>query len=311
VRKPIYGLVAVAVATFDLTCGGSAHAYGPGKEIFRFADRRITESSGIVSSSSQERILFTHNDSGDTARFFAVDFRGCTQATYPLVGADANDWEDMARGPDERGRSALYFADIGDNLHQRTAGISVYRVAEPKVDVRTTGAKCRAGITKPVRNWVRFDLAYPDLPQDAETLLVHPRSGQIFVVTKTYLDVSGVYAAPDPLRPGVPNMLERVATIVFPPSTVDPTPNPPFGAIGRVNATGGDIAPKADRVVVRTYTDAWEWKVDGDVVAAFAATPTQIPLPFTQQGEAITYSRNGRSLVTSTEGVNAPVHLLP
>lgn len=309
VRKALY--VFVVVATVALNWGGSATAYGPAKELFRFADPRIIESSGIVSSSSQDRILFTHNDSGDTARFFAVDHRGCTQATYPLVGAEANDWEDMARGPDEKGKSSLYFADIGDNLHQRSDGISVYRLAEPNVDVRQSGPKCRAGRTKPVRNWIRFDLQYPDIPQDAETFLVHPRTGQLFIVTKTYLDVSGVYAAPRVLRRDEPNVLERVATIVFPPSSADPTHNPPFGAIGRVNATGGDIAPAADRLVVRTYTDAWEWTVeDGDVVAAFAATPLRIQLPPTMQGEAIAYTRNGRSLLTSTEGVNAPVHLL-
>lgn len=308
-RRVLCGLV--AVATFGLTCSSAARAYGPGTELFRFSDRRITESSGIVASSAQERLIFTHNDSGDTARFFAVDFRGCTLAVYPLVGAEANDWEDMARGPDTKGRSSLYFADIGDNLHQRTDGISVYRVTQPKVDVRPSGSKCRGGATKPIRNWVRFDLAYPDVPQDVETLLVHPRSGQLFVVTKTYAEVSGVYAAPTPLRSGVTNVLERVATIVFPPSPADPAANPPFGAIGRVNATGGDISPTGERVVVRTYTDAWEWDVaDRDVVAAFAAAPTRIPLPSTQQGEAITYSRNGRSLLTSTEGVNALVHLL-
>ncbi len=303
------------MAAFGLACGPAAKAYGPGVEIFRFADERITESSGIVVSSTRDNLVFTHNDSGDSARFFAVDYRGCTLATYPLAEAAANDWEDMARGPDDKGRSSLFFADIGDNLHQRTDGISVYRVAEPMAEPRVAasrpGATCSGGATKAIRNWARFDLAYPDVPQDAETLLVHPRTGQLFVVTKTYAEVSGVYAAPDPLRPGVPNVMARVATIVFPPSPADPTPNPPFGAAGRVNATGGDISPSGDRVVVRTYTDGWEWKIPkGDVAAAFDGAPTRIPLPSTQQGEAISYTRNGRSLLTSSEGVNAPVHLL-
>jgi hypothetical protein len=217
----------------------------------------------------------------------------------------------MGRGPDDRGRSSLFFADIGDNLHQRTDGITVYRVAEPRVDVGRTAGTCRGGRTTAIRNWTRFDLSYPDVPQDAETLLVHPRTGRLFVVTKTYADVSGVYAAPDPLRPGRPNVLERVATIVFPPSPADPTPNPPFGASGRVNATGGDVSPSGDRLIVRTYTDGWEWKIpDGGIAAAFDEAPTRIPLPSTQQGEAIAYTRKGRSLLTSTEGVNAPVHLL-
>jgi hypothetical protein len=72
-------------------------------DVCRLVDDRITESSGLVLSSRTDRVLFTHNDSGDDARFFAVDDRCRTLAMYVLSGVAATDWEDMAVG---RGRTA-------------------------------------------------------------------------------------------------------------------------------------------------------------------------------------------------------------
>jgi hypothetical protein len=66
-------------------------------------------------------------------------------------------------------------------------------------------------------------------------------------------------------------------------------------------------------VVLRTYTDAYVWSApDGDVAAAISSRERRrIPLPPTAQGEAVTFTPDGRSLLTSTEGVPAPVHVIP
>src|SRR4029453_18052009 len=60
----------------------------------------VTEASGLANSGNNPGIYWTHNDSGDSARFFAVDgSTGGVAAAYELVGASAVDWEDMALGP--------------------------------------------------------------------------------------------------------------------------------------------------------------------------------------------------------------------
>ena len=74
---------------------------------FAFEDPRITESSGLASASTPG-VVYTHNDSGDAARFFAVGPDGRTRTVYTVPGVQVRDWEDMARGPDERGRSSLW-----------------------------------------------------------------------------------------------------------------------------------------------------------------------------------------------------------
>lgn len=253
-----------------LTAGG----YDGGTTLCTLRDQRIAESSGLVSSSRDGELLFTHNDSGDTARIFEIDRTCRTRATFALDGVQARDWEDISRGP---GRT-LWLGDIGDNSSRRTQGVLVHRVPEP-------GPAEGAVRLRPTT----FRLTYADGPHDAEALLVHPRTGQLLIVTKGFLG-GGVYAAPLPLLPSAPNVLRRV------------------GEVGVADVTAGDISPDGSRVVLRSYTTAYEWDVRGDdVVAALGTDPVEIPLPRAPQGEGITYSADGRSLLTSSEGRGAPL----
>jgi hypothetical protein len=238
------------------------------------ADPRIAEASGIVASSTFEDVLYTHNDSGDTARFFAID-RSCrTRATFVLGGVQARDWEDISRGPGH----TLWLGDIGDNSGTRVNGLLVHRVQEPapaEGEVRLTATSYR--------------LRYPDGPHDAEALLVQPRTGQVLIVTKGFAGAT-VYAAPLPLHAAKPNILAEVGHVSVP------------------QVTAGDISADGSRVVLRNYTAAYEWSVKGDDVAgALEGEPTRIPLPRSPQGEAITYDRDGRSLIVTSEGVGAAV----
>ena len=243
-------------------------------------------------------MLYTHNDSGDRARFFAVGPDGVTRTVYTLPGVQARDWEDLARSPDERGRSCLWLGDIGDNRASRSNGILIHRVREPE-------PAARAAVTteRPTDSRLR----YPDGPHDAETLLVHPRTGRVYVVTKPLAGAVGVYAAPVQLDPSRPNALSLVAR--FSPRSTGTPGGPDLGPLANVLVTGGDIAPDGSRVAVRTYTDVYEWAVPGDdVAAAFNGAPEVSPLPPTRQGEGLGYSRDGTALLTSSEGVGAPVY---
>jgi hypothetical protein len=238
------------------------------------ADPRITESSGIVASSAYDDVLYTHNDSGDTARFFAIDRTCHTRATFVLTGVQARDWEDISRGP----AHTLWLGDIGDNSGKRTNGVLVHRAQEPRP---ATGAVQVASVA--------FRFRYADGPHDAEALLVHPRTGQVLIVTKN-LAGGTVYAASLPLQSGKPNILTRVGRVPVP------------------EVTAGDISPDGTHVVLRNYTAAYEWTVKGDdVAAALGGEPTRIPLPGSPQGEGITYTRDGQGLIVTSEGVGAQV----
>ena len=255
----------------------SAGGYDGGTTLCTLRDARIGEASGLEASAVYDDVLYAHNDSGDTARFFAIG-RSCrTQATYVLKGVQARDWEDISRGP----RNTLWLGDIGDNSSTRERGILIHRVPEPKPATGTVEMPS-----------VAFRFVYADGPHDAEALLVHPRTGQVMVVTKGF-GGGALYAAPLPLQAAKPNVLQRVARVSIP------------------EVTAGDISPDGSRVVLRNYAAAYEWDVqDGDVAAAMKEEPTRIPLPRSAQGEAITYSHDGRSLIVTSEGAGAAVQVL-
>ena len=264
---------------------------------FHWQDPRIAESSGLATA-SQGDLVYTHNDSGDEARVFAVGLDGVTRTTYVLPGLEPRDWEDMARGPDEQGRSSLWLGDIGDNNAARTNGLLVHRIAEPPpTDAEQVVTEAPTS----------FRLRYPDGPRDAESLIVHPVTGRLYVVTKPLAGTAGVYEAPAPLDAGRPNVLELVAEAR---TGATGTPGGPgIGGIANYLVTAGDIAPDGRRVALRTYTDLYEWTVPGDdLAAAFDGEPTIMPLPQTRQGEGLAYAPDGGSVLVSTEGPAGEVH---
>ena len=274
-------------------------SYGAPEVLFRLP-AGITESSGVASSSVSDEWLFTHQDSGDDGQFYAVGLDGRLLTTYRL-GVQARDWEDMARGPDEQGRSSLWLGDIGDNRAERDRGLLVHRVPEPEVD---------ADVPEVELDPVSFRLVYEDGPRDAETLLVHPRTGRLYVVTKELLRRPALYAAPERLDPEGPNPMRRLGELAMPRTST--AGGPAQGGAVRVLVTAGDVSPDGTRLAVRTYTDVVVWPLeDGEVEDALEAEPTATPLPPTQQGEGLAWTRDGTAVLTTTEGRSAPVHRVP
>jgi hypothetical protein len=290
--RRFFSFVVVALLGAGVVDAPARAAYQPPTLVCTFADSRINESSGVAAASYRDDLLFTHNDSGDTARFFAVDFTGQTVATYQVAGAGAVDWEDMARGPHSDGTpgQSLYFADIGNNLRDRRY-MAIYEVSEPVVGVD--------GPVLPLRSARRF--RYNDIRHDAETLMVHPVTGDVLVVAKEFHGLANVYV----LRG---DRAVKVATIAV-PLLMSRSAKAVQGPLSGTQTTGGDIGPAGDRIVVRTYLEAFEWRLNGtDYAGAFAAKPTRIALPPTGQGEAVAYLRSGDAFLTTSEGVGAPVY---
>lgn len=303
-RRPRFTLMShsrySAWAALGLLLAVGSQAQGQGRPLCRFADNRIDESSGVACPLTGD-YFFTHNDSGDRARFFAVNRAGQTLAVFRVPGAEAVDWEDMARGPGEGGKSALYLGDIGDN-DQKRATVQVYRVPEPPVD------PARRNVEAATAPAVRYDFRYPEGPQNAESLLVHPVTGRIYLVTKD-ASLSYVYAAPVRLTPGKTHTLQKIGAIDF-----GKLPSPAESLserLKRLLATGAAFSRDGKRIIVRSYLEAYEWNVsNGDVAAALKKAPTRIGLTATSQGEAITYVGNSYNLLITSEGKGSPVYEL-
>lgn len=257
-----------------------ASGYGPPVLLGRLGPT-VDESSGLAASRRNPGLLWTHNDSGDDPVVHCADRQGRACGTWRVTGAGARDWEDMAVGPGpEAGRSYLYLGDIGDNLGDQSQ-VTVYRVPEP-------AAPAGAGAPTATERAERIPLRYADGPRDAEALLVHPVSGDLYVVTKEPRS-AGVY------RMGPGGVLERIATL----------------AVGPAPVTGGDIAPDGRRVALCTYGSGFELELpptaDGfDAVWRQPLRPVE--LGPRAQGEAIAYRLDGNALLTTSELAPAPLH---
>lgn len=258
--------VVVALAAATIPSSGSGAQADRWSKVSRWStvgDSRIVETSGISRSTYHRNLLFLHNDSGDKPRFFAVGGNGNTWGMFRVRHVHARDWEDMAAGPNH----TLWFGDIGDNASRRD-DISVVRVREPR-HMRT--------------GWVRgkvFRFRYADGPHNAEALLVRPRSGRLYVVTKSAAG-GKIYRAPKHLSGRRINVLHSIAS-------------------APVLVTGGDFAPSGRRFVLRTHNFAYFYRKMG-------GRATVVRLPDQRQGEAIGFSRGGNAVRVASEGRDQPI----
>jgi hypothetical protein len=263
-------------------------------------NQSIKESSGIAASRQNSNILWTHNDSGDGPFVYAFDRQGKHRGVWRVAGAKAIDWEDMAVGPGpKRGQSYLYLGDIGDNSKNREE-ILVYRVTEPRITPSDSSSSVKNPRVTEITDVIR--LKYPDGKHDAESLLVHPGSGDLYIITKIRGGSAGVYKLKAPLP------LQGVSTLV---------------RVGEVRLadmfvgwfTGADISPDGQRVVLCDYLSAGELIISKRTGIAFDEIWKGSPVPIEigdyrgirRQGEAICYSADGRALFATSEGSPCPL----
>jgi acid phosphatase len=238
----------------------------------------MSELSGCAASRVNPGVFWMHNDSGDSARIYAVNRDGKSKGTYTLSGATASDWEDIAVGPGPvANKSYIYVGDIGDNGASRNTK-QVYRVAEPTIGSSSTTLAAE-----------KFNFVYPDGKRDAETLMVDPRTGDVYVVSKRETS-NRVYRFKAPLVNGGTYTGVEVARI-------------PIHWL-----TGGDISADGSRILIRTTTQTYLWlRKDGETVgAALSRTPLNVPSASEKQGEAVCWDRSGTDYYTVSEGSHQP-----
>lgn len=220
-------------------------------------DDRVVENSGMARSTYRRPVMFLHNDSGGGAQFFAIGGKCRMTAVFDVPNAPHRDWEDMAVGPDH----TLWFGDIGGNRPREV--LDVIRVKEPKT-LKSRNVKHRS-----------FHLTYPDGAHNAEALLVRPRSGRIYVVTKA--DEGAIYRAPKKLSATGRNVMKRIAD-------------------APMKVTAGDFG-KDGGFVLRGYN----WLYIYSSMKDRKPTERLLPEDARRGGEALAFRRSG-ALVVGSEG---------
>jgi hypothetical protein len=241
-----------------------------GDDGFTIKDPRITESSGLAASRQHPGIYWTHNDSDDGPYLYAVNgSTGETVARITLTGVGTpRDVEAISVGPGNR----LFVGDIGDNLGGTWDYVWIYELPEPK---ELTDRTVRA---------TQYVVEYADGPRDAESLVVHPKTGRVYIVDKNEAG-SHLYAGPERLSPSGTNVFNRLAVV----------PD--------LEATDAALSPDGELLVVRSYFGSIAYDWNGGAIKR----RERLGVPFLGQGESVTFTADGERIMYGAEGADSSV----
>lgn len=262
--------VQLALLTTTLLLAATAPATAenddPDGMVSEIGDERIQESSGLALSVIHDDLVYTMNDEGGPgSNVYAVQV-----STGEVVGATdiselpIQDPESIAVDAD----GTLWLGDLGDNDHNRS-DIAIYAFPEPGPGQHTaSGAN-------------RYPVSLPDGPQDVEGLMVHPRTSQIFIVSKNEQGNGRIFALAE---------LQPDAT-----------------------AQARDIGEAPDAVTDATFTNDGRWALLRTEDELWILNPDtweavgRVETPDLQQGESVTVERGDRTVLLGAEGKNSPI----
>ncbi|MEU9170752.1 WD40 repeat domain-containing protein [Streptomyces sp. NPDC048420] len=274
-RRPsalLAGLLLVGVFTLPTAQSASAvdaeGSDGKGDKGFTISDPRITESSGLAASRQHPGIYWTHNDQDTGAYLYAVDSStGKTVARITMTGVGTpRDVEAISIGPDNQ----IWVGDIGDNDGVTWPYVWIYKLPEPK-ELKDQTVKATQYVVK-----------YSDGSRDAESMVVHPRTGRVYIIDKQE-DGGHLYAGPAKLSSSGTNLFRPVRPV-------------------DLWATDAAFSPDGQQLVVRGYFGGiwYDWN-GGDIKKEGRLS---VPLG---QGESVSYSPDGTKLLLGMEGADSEV----
>ena len=292
-RKKITFLIPSVVILFF--CAYAAHRYENGQSNIcgRLQRKELNEISGIAASGINNDLYYIHNDSGDTSRFFAILSGGEIKSTIyykgdPKEPTGVHDCEDIAVGPGPTaGKSYVYMGDIGDNYSVRHY-ITIYRMEEKTAWATDSISHADA---------VPVHFKYPDGPKDAETLMIDPIEKLIYIVSKRQDSVT-VYTSPLIYKPNDTLVLQKRCKLFFPGVKL-------FKWI-----TAGDISKDGEQVLIKSYVNVYYWRRPGNepIWKTVQRKPEILPYHSEKQGEAISFTPDGKGYYTTSEGVYSPIY---
>jgi hypothetical protein len=235
----------------------------------------LQEASGLASSRSYPGILWSHNDSGNGPKLFAIDTAGRLVRSYTVPGASNVDWEDLCIGYDSTaGSDFIFIGDIGDNFSRRAVK-RVYRLHEPDPFDSVAPLAPAEVITFRLEDGAR----------DMETLMFDPATSSLVLVSKREKEV-GVYVIPShPVQDTVTAL--RRATLAL------------------SGIVGGDISPNGSEIFLKSITTVYYWKrSQGESLTdALMRTPLELSYAEEPQGESIAWSRDAYYTLSEKAGL--------
>ncbi len=247
----------------------------------KLANPVLEEVSGLVVSHRYPNRLYVHTDSGGEAAVFVLDTLGNELGKLDLSGLSNRDWEDIAVGPGPNGSSYIYVAEIGDN-EAKYDQIYLYRFAEPE----QLQAIPSAAID-------RVSLQFPGGPKDAESLLVDPISGELYLVSKREAK-NTLYRVPANGFEKGNALLEKLHSFDF------------------TSSVAADVSRDGSQILIKNYLQVFYWtrQANQSLSEALQAAPLRLPYIPEPQGEAIGFNFKGDAYFTLSEKRNGIIPTL-
>lgn len=232
----------------------------------------IKEASALVASRRQPGVLWTLSDSRNPAEIYAIDGRGGLLGEFDVEGGVNLDWESIAI--DDEGN--LFIADVGNNL--RVPMRWIYRVVEPDVPSPAADGAAVTPVSGVVRVEKAFAYTFPGDPFDVEGTFV--RGDRMYLVSKEP-EHAKLWSLP--ITDSGPVALTFVCDL----------PN-----VHR--ATGADINPAGDAVVICTSREVILYSLQGDDDGGLQLARTAA-LPYTASSVEGCCWRDGDVLLISED----------
>ena len=255
-------------------------------------NKELIELSGLAVSHKEKNLFWAINDSGNAPDIFALDANGRNLGKIRIENVENTDWEAIASGPCEFGLSCLFIADIGDNRAIRDE-LQIHIFAEPKIN----------SLNLVPDKTLKFNI--PNLPHDAESLMVNPKNGEIYLIEKKRKvenDKSQrIFKLVEnkPLDDGTNAHLEEFAQIA---STINS--NEYVGTI-----TDAAFDDNGEYFYFRDYDNVYKSKQilhEGVIIDAVKLESERL-----KQGESIAKIPNSENLIISSEGLNEKIIVFP
>lgn len=254
---------------------------------------QVSENSGMAYSKKYNRIYMI-NDSGGGNYFYITDMSGKLIDKVEIVGAKNNDYEGLSLAPCGEDQ-CLFIGDIGDNSEDNKSH-KIYMIKELE------------SFNKKALVETVIDFSYQDkVTPNAESIAVHPVSGDIFIATKNYS--------------GKPTIIYKIARDLFSGKSKASAIAKYVGEVDYVKLNGNkkeythttDMAfsPSGGKfaLLIDQSKTIWEIELDLSKVESFQSStlkPKIIAIDYLGQEESMFYLSEDQ-IVYTTEGDKSPI----
>ena len=239
-------------------------------QLFNITPGIVDEASGIADSYANPGYLWVEQDSGNPPELRLIKHDGTIAKNIFIKNSTNRDWEELqvSNGPDAS-KKYVYVGDIGDN-DAVFQSCSIYRFIEPSASTDT------------VFNFDKIDFKYPDMPHDAEAMLIDPSTKDIYIITKRDA-VSKIYKIAYPQNIASLNTAEFVMDL-------------PYKGV-----VGAAISADGKEILLKTYSNIYYYKGGGTVADVLKQLPLTLSYQVEPQGEAICLTNDNSGFYTLSE----------